>query len=299
MKIVESYINRLRFNRNYSERTIGNYQRAVKLLDEYLVKVSLNNRSIEDVEKISVLDIDGFFRGERLKGKDVRTCNLYLASIKMFIRYCMIIWKKVINYNSIVYAREQKKKIDSLTEDECKRLMDYFRGVKCMNEKEELIKTRNLLIAQLLMYTGLRVSELSNLKIKDISEVMQIIGKGWKRRPLNLFSEDLKLIDLYLFMRKDKGEYLLVSHANNSEGHKLSTASIGWIIRDGAKKAGIKCKVFPHKLRHTFATNLLKHKVNIFHIQQLLGHNSVQTTQNYITVLNYETRNSQAMIERF
>lgn len=297
--ILESFINWLRFNRNFSERTVGNYQRAVKLLDEYIKEISLNNRSLEDVEKISLLDINGFIRRERLRGKDVMTCNLYLAGIKSFLCYCGLIGKDVINYKLLVSSKAPRKKIDSLRDEDCERLIKYFRGVKCKTRRDELIKTRNLLICQLLLYTWLRVSELANLKIKDIQEETQIIGKGWKRRILNLFEEDLKLIDLYLFMRKDKSERLLVSHSSNSEGQRLTTVSIDYIIRDGAKKAGIDGKVRPHKLRHTFATNLLRNKANLFHIQELLGHSSIQTTQTYITVLNSEIRETQEHLKRY
>lgn len=297
--IINDYINRLKYNRNFSQNTIWNYKRSLILLDEYIKKVSLWARTIEDVEKINILDIDGFTRAERLKGKDVRTCNLYLAWIKVFLRYCLILWKDVLDYRSVIYWRENKKKIDSLTEGECKSLIDYFRNKKADTPKREIIKTRDLLIAQLLLYTGLRVSELSNLKVEDVGEVMQIIGKWWKRRPINLFSEDIKLIDLYLFIRKEKSERLLISHSWNSKGKRLSTVSIENIIRDGAKNAWISGKVFPHKLRHTFATNLLRNKANIFHIQQLLGHNSVHTTQNYITVLNSECRETQENIRRY
>jgi len=297
--IINDYISWLKYNRNFSQYTIWNYRRSLVLLDEYIKKVSLWIRTIEDVEKINILDLDGFVRSERLKGKDVRTCNWYLAWIKVFLRYCLILWKDVLDYRTVIYWREVKKKIESLTEEECKSLIDYFRKRKADTPQREIIKTRDLLIAQLLLYTGLRVSELSHLKVEDVGEVMQIIGKGGRRRPINLFREDLKLIDLYLYMRKEESERLLISHSGNSRGKRLSTVSIENIIREGAKNAWISGKVFPHKLRHTFATNLLRGKANIFHIQQLLGHNSVHTTQNYITVLNSECRETQENLRRY
>ena len=211
----------------------------------------------------------------------------------------MIQWYDVENYQKVVFTKEQKRKIDALNDDEVIKLISYFKSIKCKNDKEVMIKTRNLIIVNLLVYTWLRVNELSNLKIDEVGEDMQIIGKGGKRRYLSIHEDDLRLIDLYLFMRKDKSEYLLVSHSNNSDGKKLSNVSIERIVSRGAKLAWIEQDVFPHKLRHTFATQLLKQNANIYHISQLLGHVNLNSTQQYLTVLNCETKKTLKLIPRF
>lgn len=212
----------------------------------------------------------------------------------------MINDREVEDYRKVMFAREPKKKIDALTDEEVKKLFDYFKKRPHKTKTEEIIKTRNLLIMQLLIYTGLRVSELANLKIADIKEEMQIIGKGGKRRVVNLYKDDLKLIDLYLFLRKNvPGEYLLVSLAKNSRGNKLSTVSIEKIIREAGRACGINKKVFPHLLRHTFATNLLRGKASIYHIQQLLGHSSLATTQTYLTAFNADLRDTQKICRKY
>lgn len=82
-------------------------------------------------------------------------------------------------------------------------------------------------------------------------------------------------------------------------GKKLSRNSVEKIISKGAEDAGITTKVFPHKLRHTFATNLLRSNAPLIHIQKLLGHSSVQTTEMYLTVLNSELADTQRLITRF
>lgn len=296
--IVETYFNRLENNRGYSKNTILNYRRYLKDFDKYLKKISFYKRGVEECDKISLHNIDSFISIQHLR-KDSNTCNLYIAAIKSFLQYCSINNRKTINYNDIKYIRTKKKKIDSLNEDECRNLVDYFKNVKCKTDNQELIKIRNLIIIQLLLYTWLRVSELASLKKSDIKEEFQIIGKWWERRPVNLYREDLDLIKLYLFMRKDNSDSLLVSHSTNYDWRPLTTVSIEKVVKEWAKKAWIQQEVRPHKLRHTFATNLLREEVNLFHIQKLLWHKSISTTQLYLTVSNEDLRKSAEKLKRY
>ena len=298
--MIREYIERLKANRGFSDNTCKNYNRTMVRFDKYLKKISLNTRGANNCEKIKLNLIDNYIKSQRLAGKDVRTCNNYLACIKLYLRFCLINDKEVEDYRKIMFAREPKKKIDALTDEEVKRLFKYFRTQTPKGKYGELIKTRNLVILQLLIYTGLRVSELSNLKVSDIKEEVQIIGKGGRRRVVNLYKDDLELIDLYLFMRRNiNSEYLFISLAPNCIGKRLSNVSIENIIRDGGKAAGINKKVFPHLLRHTFATNLLKGKASIYHIQQLLGHSSLATTQTYLTAFNEELRHTQKLCHKY
>lgn len=297
--MIKEYLERLKSIRGFSENTVKNYARTIYRFDDYCRAVSFNSWGVNDCENIKIHLIDSFINKQRFNGKDVRTCNNYLACIKLYLRFCILKDRDTEDPRKIMFAREHKKKIDSLTDEELNKLFSYFKNVKAKTHTEEIIKTRNLLIMQLLLYTWLRVSELANIKIKDIAEEMQIIGKWGKRRVINLYKEDLDLIDLYLFLRKDiEGEYLFISLSKNSLGRKLSTVSIEKVIRKAGEKSWVDKKVFPHILRHTFATKLLRWKANIFHIQQLLGHASIQTTQAYLTVLNSELRDTQRIIRR-
>jgi integrase/recombinase XerC len=153
------------------------------------------------------------------------------------------------------------------------------------------------MICRLLIYTWLRVNELSHLKIEDIKEELQIIWKGGIRRVLYLFKEDLAIIDLYLFLRKDNCPYLIVNHSSNYETKRLSNVMIENIIREGWKKIWIE--VYPHKLRHTFATNLLRNWAKLPYIQKALWHSNIQTTQTYMTVFNNDIREAQLKMTRY
>lgn len=296
---MKKFTNWIIYNRWFSKWTSHNYCRSLILLNEYLEKISFWKRGIKTPEKITLKDIDMFIKIERAKEKSVATCNNYLAGIKLWLKYNMVIWKEVIDYRRVLTAKEPAKKIDALTEEETKKLIDYFRAVPCETHREEVIKTRNFLICWMLVYTGLRVNELSNLKIEDIKEELQIIWKWWIRRVVYLFKEDLDIIDLYLFLRKDKSPYLFTSYSWNSYGKKLSNVSIENIIKEWWKKAWIETNIFPHKLRHTFATNLLRNWAKLPYIQQLLWHSNIQTTQTYLSVLNTDLRESQKLMKRF
>ena len=284
-------------NRGFTEWTADNYCRSLSLLDNYLKRISFWKRGVDTPETITLKDIDMFIKLQRNKWKSASTCNNYLAGIKLYLKYCYIMWKKVIDYRKILTAREPQNKIEALTDDEAKKLIDYFKSVPCETHKEELIKTRNFMICRLLIYTWLRVNELSSLKINDIKEELQIIWKWGIRRVVYLFKEDLEIIDLYLFLRKDNCPYLIVNHSNNYETKRLSNVMIENIIREWWKKIWIE--VFPHKLRHTFATNLLRNWAKLPYIQQLLWHSNIQTTQTYLSVLNTDLKESQQLMKRF
>lgn len=285
------------YNRWFAESTAENYCGSLELLDKYLKQISFWERGVEKPETITLKDIDSFIKIQRVKWKTVSTTNNYLFWIKLYLKYCMVEWKQVLDYRRVLIAREPQKKIEALTDEEAHKLINYFKSVPYETYREELIKTRNFMICWLLIYTGLRVNELSNLKISDIKEELQIIWKGNKRRVVYLFKEDLEIIDLYLFLRKDDCPYLIVNHSSNYKPKRLSNVSIESIIREWWKKIWIE--VFPHKLRHTFATNLLRNWAKLPYIQQLLWHTNIQTTQTYLSVLNTDLKESQQLMKRF
>ena len=293
--IIEQYTEWLRNNRGYSINTIRNYTRTMCLFNSYLKE---HRKSLEDTKKIKLGIIENFIAKQRTD-KDVRTCNNYLACIKLFLRFCLIKWYKTEDYKKIMFAREIRKKIDALEDVEVNKMFDYLKNLETETNRQEIIRLRNLVILQLLVYTGVRVWELANIKIEDIGEEMQIIGKWGKRRVVNLYDDDLGIIRCYLFARRNyDSDYLLISFAGWKKGEKLSKVAIEDVIRKIWKNAGIQQKVYPHKLRHTFATKLLRCNANIFHIQQLLGHSNIATTQTYLTALNCELRETQKLLHQ-
>lgn len=141
-------------------------------------------------------------------------------------------------------------------------------------------KTRDRLILRVLYRCGLRVSELTNLKIQDIDfeEGMITIrsGKGDKDRVVPLDADTLDLIEFY---KAGAEEGILIL---SERGDSLSTRQVERIVKKYAKKAGLKKNVYPHMLRHSFAVHCLKAGMNLRSVQKMLGHSSLTTTQIYL-----------------
>ncbi|MGZ7070024.1 MAG: site-specific tyrosine recombinase/integron integrase, partial [Methanobacterium sp.] len=148
---------------------------------------------------------------------------------------------------------------------------------------KELINLRNKVILALLYSSGLRVSELVTLQTDyvDLQErTIRIRGKGEKDRIVLFDDKTRVLIEGYVEKKPHEDKYLFV----NRLGNHLTPRYIQMMIKTCAQKAGIKKKVTPHVLRHSFATHLLKNGVDIRAIQQLLGHSNLSTTQIYTSV---------------
>jgi len=150
-----------------------------------------------------------------------------------------------------------------------------------------LEKIRDITVLELLFSTGMRVSELCNLKTSDIDLTIQqikIMGKGSKERILCIANLDvLKILHDYAELRVEffsTNDYFFI----NRYGKRLSEQSVRTIIQNSVKKAGLEQHITPHMFRHTFATSLLDEGVDCRYIQSILGHSSIKTTERYTHV---------------
>lgn len=146
---------------------------------------------------------------------------------------------------------------------------------------------RNYVIIEVLYGCGLRVSELVNLKLSNIyaeDEMLQIFGKGSKERWVPINARALRLLEDYIHMERSQlkiqpGEEKYVFL--NLRGHHLSRVAVFQFIKEAAEKAGIRKSVSPHSLRHTFATELVQNGADLRAVQEMLGHESLSTTEIY------------------
>lgn len=292
--IVIEYAKWLLTTRGFSKSTIETYIRAVNSFDEYLQELTFWARGVEYPHTIELDDIEEFAEREKLRGKKVTTINNYLAGIKVFLKFCSHKGLQVMDYRRILFAKEPDYHIEALEEKEMKKLLEFMRTDK---SKEEIIRMRDYAMWLVLTYGGLRVGEMTNLKIRDIKENLQIIWKGNNRRLVYLYSDYIKVIELYLFLRrrlKIESEYVFVSHSMNSLGRPLNRCSVEKIIRKAGEKVWVKVR--PHKLRHTCATQMLEHGGDIVYIGQILGHKNLRTTQTYLDYSNEKLRKTQFLI---
>ncbi len=204
--------------------------------------------------------------------KSKNTIMLAHASLKFFFTEIL---KK--NFNEVKLPKKDKQLPAVLTKDEVRNLID-----SADTEKSRLIMS-------LLYSSGLRVSELVNLKTGDVSLETRSgwvrRGKGAKDRIFMLSEQLAKDIQAYLYGREHN--YIF------SKEKPLTTRNIQKIIKNASKRAGINKKVTPHTLRHSFATHLLEQGTDIRLIQQLLGHSSIATTQVYTHVSEEQIRKIQ------
>jgi len=247
--------------RNFSKKTIKSYMFAVNRFLEFSEKKKLGLN--ENIVKEYIRDL--------LKKQNPSTVSQNLSAIEFF-------FLKVLKQNlKIPHPKRNKPIPEILTQDELKNLINITNNIK------------HKLIIKLLYGCGLRVSEIVNLKKSDFDFCEGLIhiklSKGKKDRFVKI-PEILKQ-ELINYSNLNKQDLFFVS----TRGGRLTTATIQKIIKNSAKKAGIKKNISPHTLRHSFATHLLDSGTDIRIIQKLLGHSNIRTTQIYLKVSNQSIKN--------
>lgn len=270
MKYLDDYITYIKSNKRYSVYTINNYYKDIIDFINYLDKVDYLKIKDEDV----VYYLEYLYNQKYNKNSISRK----LSSLRSFYNY--LVNNDIIAYNYFNNHKNPKKD---------KILPKYIK-----DEDLELMfsKTKNIrdkLILELLFVTGIRVSELVNIKINDINlynREIKIFGKGSKERIVIFSTNCLNNLNNYLKERdkinKKNSNYLIL----NKNGGKISTTSIRNILNKIKLISGAKTKITPHMLRHTFATDMLNNGADLVSVKKLLGHESLDTTSIYTHVTN-------------
>ncbi len=272
-ELIEDYLMELEI-RNYSSNTIRTYRSIINGFHRFLQDESLKNN------EIFILKSFKHYIRYLKRDKKVSQNYIYLVTvvIKKFFEF-----GNIGGLEEVKTPKRSKSLPKSLNEDEVKKLIHALNDKEDDSPYKKAFKLRNKLILTLLYSTGLRVSELVTLETDtvDLDErTIRIRGKGEKDR-IVLFDENTRLLmENYLSKSSLEGDYLFV----NRSGTHLTPRYIQMMIKEYAEAAGIRKKVTPHILRHSFATHLLKNGVDIRAIQQLLGHSNLSTTQIYTSV---------------
>jgi len=216
-----------------------------------------------------------------------------IACIKAFYRYMEM--EDIIEFNpfhKIILKYKEPLKLPRTIPLNCIRDMltyAYNRQSVAVTKYQKEVVMRNIVVIELLFSTGMRVSEISNLKVSDINlgdNTIRIFGKGSKERIMCISDNLSKTISDYLISPSQKSDYLLL----NRLGNRLSEQSIRYMVNDYANAVGAPLHITPHMFRHTFATELHNEDVDIRYIQQFLGHSSIATTQIYTHISTSKTR---------
>lgn len=269
---LENYRNYLKYERAYSDNTVGAYMNDLNKYEEFLKKDILESDT-EDLEKYL----------KYIKNLESTTVAHKITSIKSYFNYN--IKREIVSVNpadKVSRPKLTKHLPEYLTEEEVGKLLDV--------EVRSPYDYRNKTILELLYSSGIRISELVNIKTPNYDSeecLIRIMGKGSKERIVPLGDYAVNIMNDYMnnyrpLINKKHTDYVFI----NNRGDKISRQFIFKVIKKEALKKGIKKDISPHTLRHTFATHLLKNGADLRIIQELLGHENISTTQIYTHVTN-------------
>lgn len=267
----------LKIERGLSENSIDNYSRDVKKLIDFLVA---NDIAISPIS-IKPNAIQQFIY-EAAKKVNARSQSRLISGLRSFFSYLVFEDYRKDNPLELIESPKIGRKLpDTLEEVEIDQLIAAIDLSKPEGE-------RNRAILETLYGCGLRVSELTNLKISDLyfdEGFIKVTGKGDKQRFVPIVGSTQKYINIY---RKEIRLHLNIQAGHedtlflNRRGKQLSRAMIFTIIKQLAEKIGLKKNISPHTFRHSFATHLLQNNADLRSIQLMLGHESITTTEIYV-----------------
>ncbi len=272
--LLKRFIRYLRLDKGLSENTFENYANDVEKLMGFIAVEQL------DLATLSSNDLQRFICTLHDVGISSRSQARILSGIKSFFKYLRL--ERLIEHDPtelIETPRIGMKLPEVLTVEEIDNMVNTFDLSKAEDR-------RNRAIVETLYGCGLRVSELVDLRISNLyltDGYILVEGKGSKQRVVPISPNAIREINLYLEDR----QYLKIKPGNenilflNRRGGQLTRNMIFYIIKQACLEAGILKTVSPHTLRHTFATHLLEGGANLRAIQQMLGHESITTTEIY------------------
>lgn len=277
--LVQGFKASLLLEKGLAPATIEAYLSDVLDFIRYLERTS----GLEDPKQVTRFEIMDYLEYCQENSMAVSTISRRLISIKLFFRY--LVAERVLDENitDVMDSPRLLKLIpDFLSEIEVESLLKAADG-------PENLQKRNRLILELLYSCGLRVSELCNLKMDSPNfdrSIMRVKGKGSKERLVPFGREAEKMMVNYLRkVRPQLDKTGRVSELFLSKSGKKITRSLVWqLIKKLAVEAGIQKNIFPHTLRHSFASHLLKNGADLRVIQEMLGHSDIATTQIYTHV---------------
>ena len=265
----------LRLEKSLSQNSIEAYLNDVSKLEQFF---SESGKTVRPAE-ISYNDLKEFLSWFNNSSSNARTQSRILSGIRAFFKYMLIEGFIEDNPSSLIESPKIGLKLpEVLSVTEIDRLVEAIDLSKPEGH-------RNKAIIETLYGAGLRVSELVGLRLTDVhfnEGYVAVTGKGSKQRLVPIGTKAIKEIELYLH---DRQGMKIIHDGNilflNRRGRKLSREMVFIIIKDLAIKTGIKKKISPHTFRHSFATHMVEAGADLRAVQEMLGHESILTTEIY------------------
>ena len=274
---IKQFRNYLKLERSLADNSIDAYSRDITKLKEFF---EIKKKDLSPT-KVSQQDLVDFIEFIGELGLSAYSQARLLSGIKAFYRF--MLYEQLMNFDPSELLESPKlgrKLPDTLEFHEIEQLLAAI-------DLSTPEGTRNRAMLEVLYSSGLRVSELTDLQISNVYEdigFLRVIGKGSKERLVPIGREALKQIKIYrdevrvhVPIKRGQEDYLFL----NRRGNKLSRIMIFMIIKELAQKIGLKKTISPHTFRHSFATHLIEGGADLRAVQEMLGHESITTTEIY------------------
>ena len=273
--LIEVFLNFLSVERGLAQNTILAYNRDLLRYDRFLRSININ-----DVNKIDKENIRSYLVYQKEKELASGTIARSLVAIRLFHRFLLRDKLSLRDPSDIIDSPRLWKKIpNALSLSEIEKLLS---APNIRNKKGR----RDKAILETMYAAGLRVSELTNLKVEDVNldaGFVRCLGKGKKERVVPIGRTAILSIRKYLvnsrpkFLKKKASKFLFLNHS----GSGISRIYVWKLIKSYGKQVRIKSPIKPHVLRHSFATHLLERGADLRSVQEMLGHANISTTQIY------------------
>jgi len=295
--LIKGFENYLRLERSLSKNSIAAYKQDIKKFGDYLDE----NLPQSDIKSLGYDDLAGFVHHIARSGYEPVSQARMVSGLKTFYKYLILEGLVPENPADLLEGPKIARKLpDTLTKDEVKSILESI-------DLSKPEGTRNRAILETLYSCGLRVSELVGLQISNIypkEEIIRVIGKGDKERLVPIGYQALKYIEQYrnhirvhLKIENQFSDILFL----NRRAKPLSRVMVFNIVKAATTQAGIQKNISPHTFRHSFASHLVENGADLRAVQEMLGHESITTTEIYThlersflreNVLKYHPRNA-------
>ncbi|GEL68095.1 site-specific tyrosine recombinase XerD [Marinilactibacillus psychrotolerans] len=283
---LEEYLIFLKIERGLSKNSIESYQRDLKQYITYLDQENI--KGWDQVDRYIILN---FLENQK---NGLKSDNSLIRMISSLRRFHQFLKQESLAVEDPMLYIETPKKAQTLPKVISTNQIDILLSIPDISNK---IGIRDRAILEVMYATGIRISELVNLKLEELHlsmKLIQTIGKGDKERILPIGEQGIKWVEYYLEYSRPKLERKAVQSSPyvflNIRGTQLSRQGVWKKIKKMVQQAGIQQNVTPHTLRHSFATHLLENGADLRVVQELLGHSDISTTQIYTHITKHRLK---------
>lgn len=283
---LEEYLIFLKIERGLSKNSIESYQRDLKQYITYLDQENI--KGWDQVDRYIILN---FLENQK---NGLKSDNSLIRMISSLRRFHQFLKQESLAVEDPMLYIETPKKAQTLPKVISTNQIDILLSIPDISNK---IVIRDRAILEVMYATGIRISELVNLKLEELHlsmKLIQTIGKGDKERILPIGEQGIKWVEYYLEYSRPKLERKAAQSSPyvflNIRGTQLSRQGVWKKIKKMVQQAGIQQNVTPHTLRHSFATHLLENGADLRVVQELLGHSDISTTQIYTHITKHRLK---------